>query len=121
MLAVPAVRESVIEAGLASLAFVRLLGIGAVAKQRLFGPVLQFLQQLAVMHFGRGKFSRMNNGLPLRLHADMAFGPEVPLVGLASRTHLRIPFLAAVFLAHWCSQQGGVHNCPRFEHQPMRV
>ena len=45
--------------------------------------MLQRLQHLSVMNVSRRKFRRMNNRLPLRLHADMPFGSEMPFVVLA--------------------------------------
>ncbi len=87
---------------LSSLAFVRLLGIRAVAKQRLFVAMLEPLQHLPVMHLGFGNFSRMNNRLPLCLYAYMPFRTEMPSVVLARRTHLRVSCFANVLLTHWC-------------------
>ena len=121
MVAVPAVRNPILEAVLPGLAFARLCRIRAVAEQCLFVAVLQRVQQLAVLHFDRGQCRRMNDGLPLRLYANMPFDSEMPFVVLAGRTHLGISCLASVLLVHRRGQQGRLHDRARFEHQPMRV
>lgn len=85
MLAIAAVRQSIIETVCSGLAFVRLLGTGAVAEQCLFVSVLQRLQQLPVMHLRHGELGQMNNGVSLRLHANIPFGAKMPCTVLAGR------------------------------------
>ncbi len=96
--------------------------------RRVFGQT--FIPELAVspevfdhpegmFHLGGGKFGRMNNRRPLRLHPNMPFGSNVPLVVFTGRAHLGAPFFATVLLAHGLGQQCRIHNRPGFQHQPL--
>ena len=44
------------------------------------------------------------------IDADMRLHPEMPLVGLLARRHLRVPLAQLVLRRRWGGDQGGIHD-----------
>jgi len=55
----------------------------------------------------------------LRVHPNMGFHAEVPLVALLNLVHLGVAFTGLVFGRARCSNQGGIHHGARLEQQAM--
>lgn len=67
------------------------------------------------MHIRRDRMNQFG----LAIHTDMRFHAEVPQIPFLRLTHLRIPLFRAILRRNGGTDDGGIHDGPVVDLQPM--
>ena len=78
----------------------------------------QVFQDLVVRHLCLGKDQAVDQ-TAITIHPDMRLHPDMPVVALFRRTHLRVTLALVVLARGWRSYQRGIDHCPFLEQQPQ--
>ena len=92
--------------------------VARISKDNLFFTVQQRMPLRDIVDVSR----RSDDGVHqtgLRVHPNMGFHTEVPLIALLNLVHLGVAFTALVLGRARCSNQGGIHHGARLEQQAM--